>query len=182
LKCATDVEGMTPGVERIIRACARAHHQTGVPISAHADASHRRGLEQQQVLREEGVDLSRVIIGHCGDSTDLDYLMALMDAGSHIGMDRFGLDMYLPVPERIKTIVALIERGYVDKMVLSQDACAVTQTFSREVLDKMLPNFRMTFLFDEVIPIMADYGITDRDIRIMMVENPKRIFSVQGSY
>ena len=52
----------------------------------------KRGLEQQRVFREEGVDLSRVVIGHSGDTTDIAYLEELIAAGSYLGMDRFGID------------------------------------------------------------------------------------------
>src|SRR5262249_4329 len=71
LKCATDLQGVTPGVERVLRAVAVAHRRTGVPISTHTHAHTERGLEQQRIFREEGVDLSRVIIGHSGDTTDV---------------------------------------------------------------------------------------------------------------
>ena len=93
LKCATDEPGVTPGVERVLRAVAQAHRQTGVPISTHTHAATRRGLEQQRIFAEEGVDLSRVVIGHSGDTTDLDYLEELIAQGSYIGMDRFGVDV-----------------------------------------------------------------------------------------
>ena len=96
IKCATDADGLTPGVERVLRACARTHRETGVPITTHTDAGSFRGRDQQRVFAEEGVDLSRVVIGHSGDSQDLDYLRELMDKGSMIGMDRFGIDVYLP--------------------------------------------------------------------------------------
>ena len=90
LKCATDEPGITPGVERVLRAVAQAHKRTGVPISTHTHAGLRRGLEQQRIFEEEGVDLSRVVIGHSGDSTDVGYLEELIAAGSYLGMDRFG--------------------------------------------------------------------------------------------
>src|SRR5258708_15970747 len=95
LKCATDAPGVTPGVERVLRAVAQAHRQTGVPISTHTHARSRPGLEQQRIFREEGVDLSRVVIGHSGDTTDLDYLEALIANGSYLGMARFGIDTIL---------------------------------------------------------------------------------------
>ena len=40
LKCATDEPGVTPGVERVLRAVAQAHRRTGVPISTHTHAAH----------------------------------------------------------------------------------------------------------------------------------------------
>ncbi len=72
LKCATDAHGLTPGVERVLRAVAAAHRATGVPITTHTHAHSRRGLDQQRIFAEEGVDLSRVIIGHSGDTKDID--------------------------------------------------------------------------------------------------------------
>jgi phosphotriesterase-related protein len=46
IKCATDKPGMTPDVERTLRACAQTHRETGVPITTHTNAEMRRGLEQ----------------------------------------------------------------------------------------------------------------------------------------
>jgi phosphotriesterase-related protein len=91
IKCATDTAGVTPVIETILRASARAQKATGVPISTHTWAAGRTGLAQQAIFAQEGVDLRRVIIGHSGDSEDLDYLRGLMERGSTIGMDRFGL-------------------------------------------------------------------------------------------
>src|SRR3954452_24393851 len=95
LKCATDEPGVTPGVERVLRAVAQAHRQTGVPISTHTHSPSKVGLDQQRIFTEEGVDLSRVVIGHSGDTTDIGYLEELIGNGSYIGMDRFGLDTFL---------------------------------------------------------------------------------------
>ena len=71
IKCATDKPGLTPDVERVLRACAQAHRQTGCPITTHTNAATERGLDQQKIFVEEGVDLTRVVLGHCGDTNDL---------------------------------------------------------------------------------------------------------------
>src|SRR6267142_922153 len=122
LKCATDEPGITPGVERILRATAQAHRLTGAPISTHTHPLRRVGLDQQRIFREEGVDLSRVVIGHSGDTTDLDYLEQLIANGSYIGMDRFGIDSILSFEDRVATVAQMCHRGHVGKMVLSHDA------------------------------------------------------------
>lgn len=172
LKCATDKPGVTPGVERILRAVAAAHVETGVPISTHTDAATRRGLEQQAIFLEEGADLSRVVIGHCGDSTDLDYLRALMDAGSYIGMDRFGLDLLLPFEERVRTVSELCRQGYAEKMVLSHDASCFTHNFDDVKKRELLPNWNFTHLHDHVLPALSELGVTDKQIHQMLVDNP----------
>jgi phosphotriesterase-related protein len=104
LKCATDYLGVTKDIERILRATAHAHRATGVPISTHTAARKRVGLDQQRIFVEEGVDLSRVVIGHCGDTTDIDYLEELVRKGSFIGMDRFGIDSILSFEDRVNTV------------------------------------------------------------------------------
>ena len=119
IKAATDHLGVTDLNKKTLQVAARLHRATGVPISTHTSVAHRTGLGQQDVFEEEGVDLSRVVIGHCGDTEDLDYLEAIMARGSFIGMDRFGLDMILPGEKRVATIAALCERGRADRMVLS---------------------------------------------------------------
>ena len=90
LKSATDHPGVTPAVEEVLRAVARAHRATGVPISTHTEPATRRGLEQQKVFESEGVDLSRVVIGHSGDTADLDYLEELLARGSYLGWTASG--------------------------------------------------------------------------------------------
>ncbi len=95
----------------MLRAVAQAHRQTGVPISTHTHARSRRGLEQQRIFREEGVDLSRVVIGHSGDTTEIDYLEELIANGSYLGMDRFGIDTILSFEDRVDTVARLCERG-----------------------------------------------------------------------
>jgi phosphotriesterase-related protein len=35
LKCAIDDQGLTPGVERVMRAVGRAHAETGAPVTVH---------------------------------------------------------------------------------------------------------------------------------------------------
>jgi hypothetical protein len=102
ITCATDTAGVTPVIENVLRASARAQKATGVPISTHTWAAGRTGEAQQAIFAQEGVDLRRVIIGHSGDSEDLGYLRGLMDRGSTIGMDRFGLEHFLPTPKRVE--------------------------------------------------------------------------------
>jgi phosphotriesterase-related protein len=182
LKCATDEPGVTPGVERVLRAVAQAHRQTGVPISTHTHAATRRGLEQQRIFTEEGVDLSRVVIGHCGDSTDIDYLEELIGNGSYIGMDRFGLDTFLNTEQRVNTVATMCERGHADKMVLSHDAACFNDWLPEEILPVAMPNWHYLHISDDVLPALKQRGVTDEQITTMLVDNPREIFSAQGGY
>src|SRR4029077_8164420 len=182
LKCATDQPGVTPGVERVLRAVAQAHVRTGVPISTHTHAHSERGLEQQRIFQEEGVDLSRVIIGHSGDTTDIAYLEKLISNGSYIGMDRFGIDVLLPFEDRVNTVAKMCELGYAGKMVLSQDASCFMDALPEAALPVMLPNWHYLHIHNDVIPALKQRGVTDEQITTMLVDNPRKIFERQGSY
>lgn len=182
LKCVTDVRGVTPDVDRVLRAIARVHRATGKPISTHTHAETRRGLDQQRVFRDEGVDLSRVVIGHCGDTTDLDYLTALMDAGSYIGMDRFGLDIFLPTPQRVATVAELVRRGYASRMVLSHDTSCFSMSYESPQRERKLPDWNYRFLLDSVVPMLRERGVGEDALEQMLVRNPRDIFENSLSY
>jgi phosphotriesterase-related protein len=176
LKCATDAPGLTPGVERILRATAQAHLRTGTPISTHTHARKRAGLDQQRIFREEGVNLEHVVIGHSGDTTDLDYLEELIANGSYIGMDRFGIDSILTTEDRVKTVAQMCERGYAGRMVLSHDAACFNHWLPEGPLAQALPRWNYLHIHNDVIPMLKKAGVTDEHLHTMLVENPRKFF------
>lgn len=182
LKCATDEAGLTPGVDRVLRAVAQAHRATGVPITTHTHAHTRRGLEQQRIFAEEGVDLTRVIIGHSGDTTDLDYLEELVGAGSYIGMDRFGLDNILSFSDRVDTVAKMCQRGHANRMVLAHDASCYIDWVPEAALPIILPNWHYLHIHNDVLPALRERGVTEEQITTMLVDNPRAIFSHGGAY
>ncbi|WP_314174254.1 phosphotriesterase family protein [Streptomyces winkii] len=182
LKCATDEAGLTAGVERVLRAVAQAHRATGAPILTHTHAATRRGTEQQDVFEAEGVDLGRVVIGHCGDTTDLDYLMSVADRGSVLGMDRFGLETRLPFEQRVETVAALCARGYADRMVLAHDASCYIDWYPMRELPSLLPDWHYLHISRDVLPALRERGVTEDQITAMMSANPRRILGSSGGY
>ncbi|HET9689956.1 MAG TPA: hypothetical protein VFP61_02300 [Acidimicrobiales bacterium] len=182
LKCAIDTHGLTPGVERAMRAVAKAHRATGAPITVHTDAHSESGLVVQDVMRSEGVDLERVVIGHSGDTTDLDYLRRLADAGSLLGMDRFGLDLLLPFDDRVATVATLCAQGYAERMVLAHDASCYIDWFEAGAPAQMAPNWHYEHISRDVLPALRQRGVTDEQIRTMLVDNPRRYFEHGGAY
>jgi phosphotriesterase-related protein len=175
LKCAVDEAGLNPGLEMVLRAVARVHLHTGVPISTHTHAATRRGLDQQRIFTEEGVDLSRVVIGHSGDTTDLEYLEELLAAGSYLGMDRFGVDALLPLEERVRTVAELCRRGHAGRLVLSHDASCYNHHIPEDVLTTVVPRWHFRHIPDDVLPALKEAGVADAEIHQMLLDNPRRI-------
>ena len=187
IKTATDHAGVTPNIERILRAVARAHRETGAPITTHTAVSERNGLDQQRIFAEEGVDLTRVVIGHSGDSTDLDYLRALLDAGSTIGADRFGLyvpHMNLPGLEtRVSTLAQLCAQGYSDRIVLSHDVTCYSDWVPKDWgPTATLDDWIQTHVSDKVVPALLEAGVTADQVDQMLVRNPRRILEAGDPY
>lgn len=175
IKVVTDRWGITPDIGRVFDAAAEAHLQTGVPISTHSNAEHRGGLEQQEAFRQRGVDLEHVVIGHCGDTTDIDYLRQLMDNGSPIGLDRFGMDIMAKEEDRIDTVVRLCELGYADRLTLSHDASFFSVNMEPSVRSRIMPNWNHRTLSDRVLPEVRQRGVSEDTIHQIMVTNPARI-------
>ena len=177
LKCAIDMAGLRPGVERIMRAVAQANRLTGTPITVHTAPQIESGLIVQQVLTEEGVNLEDVVIGHCGDTKDVDYLMKLADRGSLLGMDRFGVDFAITMAERVATIAEMVRRGYAGSMALSHDCCAWSDYFPKvEDYHAAMPNHHYLHIHNDVIPALLEAGVSEADLEVMFVENPRRHF------
>lgn len=178
LKCAIDTPGMRPGVERVMRAVARAHAQTGTPITVHTAPAQQTGLLVQQLLDEEGVDLERVVIGHCGDTQDVDYLMRLADRGSLLGMDRFGINFTITTEERVATIAELVRRGYVGSLALSHDCCAWSDFFPQVAdYNAAMPDHNLLHIHETVTLALLEAGVSQRDLDSMFIDNPLRLFS-----
>ena len=176
IKCATDTAGVTPVIDNVLRASARAQKATGVPISTHTYAAGRSGEAQQAIFAQEGVDLRRVIIGHSGDSEDFKYLRGLMERGSTVGMDRFGLDNFLPTAKRVEVVARLCAEGYAGKMVLSHDANCWTDMLSEEVKKRTRPHWHYTHISDDILPALRAAGVKEDQIDQMLVRNPRAIF------
>ena len=178
IKCAADAAGVTPNIEKVHRAVARASNRTGKPIMAHSRPASGTGPEQMRIFIDEGVDPALVQVAHTGDTDDLDYIERLLDTGCFIGLDRYGIDIYLPTENRQVTTLALLERGYADRMFIAQDYCSTIDWFPRELQEYLkaneVPDWSMTFLFEKVIPELKERGMTEEQLDQMMVENPKR--------
>src|SRR5204863_8409668 len=96
------------------------------------------GPRQIEIFEQEGVDLNKVQIAHTGDTDDLDYIEGLLAKGVWIGLDRYGLDIFLPYEKRQATAKALLERGYADRIFLSADSVATTDWFPPNVIDGLI--------------------------------------------
>ncbi|MFC1897828.1 phosphotriesterase [Chloroflexota bacterium] len=180
LKGASDMAGVTPEEETILRAVARAHHQTGVPIMLHSYSPGQVGKQQLAILKEEGVDLKRVKLDHSNDTTDLEYLIWILEQGCYLGMDRYPGRIVSPLA-RTRTLKALIDAGYKDRLCLSHDwslvrcLAADSPAGSLEKRRKQNPHGYL-YIKNVVFPQLRDMGVPEETINNLCVNGPRNFF------
>jgi phosphotriesterase-related protein len=180
LKLVTDVKGMTRDVTRLARAVANVSVRTGTVICTHANAATRRGLDQQRIFAECGVDLGKVVIGHSNETTDLDYLQKIIDAGSYVGWDRCGQSMDVPLDSQLDTLAELCYRGNASRVMLSHDKASFIDYWTGAEIDKVMPDWQYTYITSGVLPGLRDRGVPEEEIEQMLVRNPREFFA-QGA-
>jgi len=176
LKCVVEEHGLVGDIPKILDAVALAALETGAPVMVHTNASASTGTIALEALTSRGVDPTRLVVAHAGDSNDLDYLRAIGDTGATLGCDRFNIHHFNPDADRIRTLLVLLEEGYGDRIHLSHDAACF--------MDFMVgdPNFadeRPTYLHisGEILPVLRKAGVTEEQLDQLLVDNPRRFLA-----
>ncbi len=167
IKVANDREGVTKEAEPVLRAAARALKRTGTPISTHSYSPGRVGLEQVAVFKSEGAPMDRIAIGHSDDTTDVAYLLEILDAGCYLSMDRFDPADWPGYPswrERAATVAALVERGWAHRVMLGHDFPPDYIPAGAEPVPSPNPYL---FVHDTVLPELRRLGVADEEIDAM---------------
>ena len=182
LKCAADLENVTPPLEVMARAVGRAHAETGLPIMVHSYPTGQVARQQIKILKEEGVDLTRVKIDHSNDTTDIEYLKWILDQGCYLGLDRYPGRLVSPHMRSV-TLKKLIDEGYEDRLCPSHDCICLAVL--KENPDGSMPEehefarhnqHAYLYIKRQVIPDLKEMGVADATIETLFVDNPRRFF------
>ncbi len=178
IKVANDMGGVTPEGERILRGAARASKRTGCPISTHHWAPERVGTRQVEIFREEGAPMDRICIGHSADSTDVDYLESLLNAGVYLSMDRYpGFDPRPNWEQRNGTVKALIDRGWAHRLMLGHDYAPAPVSIHATSSAPPAGPTRYLFVSTVAIPALRALGVSQDTINLMMRDVPRRFLT-----
>ncbi|HBL78036.1 MAG: hypothetical protein A2W90_09000 [Bacteroidetes bacterium GWF2_42_66] len=169
---------ITPFEEKSLIASARAQKATGAAIDVHFDigdgvTARNKALD---ILEKEGADLTRVYVSHNPVYyAQVDNFISYTKRGCYVAFDMLGLEVFQPVQdqytdklEAAKTIKAMIDKGYLKQILISQDVCA-------QVCYVKNGGYGYANILKNILPQFKDAGITDEQINTIMVENPKRI-------
>jgi len=170
---AADGPFVTAREERSFRAAARAAARTGTMITTHAP-TYGTGPEQVDIILSEGVDPSRVVIGHTDTVKNVQYSIDLLERGVYVEYDcmmaaKVGGKIVEPeLQRRISYLKELIDRGYAERILLSQDVCQRTHQAA-------FGGPGLTFIFEEFRDAAIDAGIDAEVLDMISTENPRRV-------
>lgn len=179
LKAAADMPGMTPELEKVHRAIARAHHKTGIPIMLHSYSPGQVGRQQLAILKDEGVNPKRIKFDHSNDTTDTEYLLSLLKEGCYLGLDRYPGRNASPIA-RTKTMKALIDAGYAGRLCPSHDRTIIgvqgDNTPPTEIERRKLNPHGYLYIKNIVFPQLKEMGVSDKIINTLCVDGPRNFF------
>ena len=177
IKVANDMGGVTPEGERILRGAARALKRTGCPISTHHWAPEQVGTRQVEIFREEGAPMDRICVGHSADTTDVDYLESLLNAGVYLSMDRYpGAEGRPDWRQRNATVKALVDRGWAHRLMLGHDY-APSPVLAGGKARPPEGQTRYLFVSTVAVPALRADGVTEAAIDLMLREVPRRFLT-----
>jgi predicted metal-dependent phosphotriesterase family hydrolase len=169
---ASDLPYVTAREERSFRAAGRAAARTGVMVSTHAP-TFPTAETQVDILTAEGVDPSRIVIGHTDTVKSLDYSVDLLKRGVYIEYDCMmavkagGAVAEHELRRRVEYIRDLVEMGYAERILLSQDV-------SQRSHQAAMGGPGLTFVFEELAEAAVAAGVEPEALRLMNTENPRR--------
>jgi predicted metal-dependent phosphotriesterase family hydrolase len=170
----TERSHITPAQERVFRAAARAHRRTGATIWTHTTYFGELALRQIELLAEEGVAPSRIVVSHLGDHPDIDRLRGVAESGVFLGIDNIGYvgGGYPPDDIHARNIMSLLEKGFIGQILMSQDICSKGQLVA-------YGGRGYGYLPREFLPRLRRLGASESDITRMTVTNPSRALAYE---
>ncbi|MGH9140857.1 MAG: phosphotriesterase family protein [Vicinamibacterales bacterium] len=168
---------------KVFTAVARAQARTGLPIFTHNAYTGVRvanppvpmdaALKQLDVLEAGGADVRHVAIGHvcCLDDPGANIARQLAKRGVFVGFDRVGINAIIPDEKRVAMILAFLEAGHVDHLLLSSDF-----SNGRGLKKNGGPGIALTVT--TFAPMLAKAGVSEATLRQILVDNPRRFLAV----
>lgn len=171
---------MQPDERKVLRAISRTHLRTGLPIFTHTphESCPKCAFEQLDIFEAQGVNPRHVCIGHLSaikpeDDPRAETHKAIAKRGAFVGFDTVGHEMarsHIPEAQKVKMILAVLEAGFEDHLLLSSDMGNVNH------LKANWGNGYASVLI-QFVPKLRYAGVNDVTIRKILVDNPRRFLA-----
>ena len=166
---------MSAAERKVFRAVGKAHLRTRLPIFTHnaygtgPNVPRDAGLRQLDAFESAGVRPDRVAIGHscCLDDPTADVIKQIARRGAFVGFDRVTGGL-VPDDKKVMMILAFLEAGYLDRLLLSADYNFTARSDAR-------PGYGVTLTVFG--PKLRKAGVTDEMLRTITIDNPRRFLS-----
>ncbi len=167
-----------PDEAKVLRVAAAAQARTGLAINVHVAIFRREALAALDILGAAGADLSRVVISHIDEQPDTAYHRAILGRGAYVEYDTFGSESYFDGDgsaepsdrERVDCLIELLEDGFGDQLLISQDVCTKVQLLKYGGLG-------YGHILRSIVPRLRRRGVDDATARKLLVENPARVLA-----
>lgn len=156
--------------KKVLTAAGIAAKQTGAAVSTHT--GRKTAVETIETLLDQGVDPDKIILGHQDLIDDHAYHLSLLRYGINIAFDTCGKSAYMPDEVRARNILSLIDAGYGDHMVLSNDV-------SRRAYFTCAGGPGYLAVMRSVVPLLYSMGASEVDVDKLLIHNPARIVDNQ---
>ncbi len=169
IKSAVEMEEVGEYQIKLLRAAAKVHLQTHLPMIVHSNANNGNGFRAANILLSCGVPATSITIGHLSDTENVDTISRIAELGCYIGLDRLGEKRH---PDLIE---AVWQRGYGRQMLLSHDELLFSPFCERPIHKK---ETRYGHIFADIVPELQKRGFSAQDIHLLLHENPTRMLNV----
>lgn len=181
IKIASGDGEMSKYERKVIGAAGQAAQRTGLPVLSHTE-NCSCGHDQIDIITGAGIAADRLLVGHSDGVDDLSYQVSLAKRGVFVGFDRFGLEVLISDEQRMANLKAMVDQGYREQVMMSHDYVncwlgGVPGLPPGTKPEEVLPNWKMTHIFENIIPELKKRGMTDEDFDVILKDNPERFFS-----
>lgn len=159
--------------EKVFKAAGRASNATDCAISTHCDRG-MNGHRQIDLLVDNGAAEDNIILGHIDLSSNIEYQLSLLSRGVNIAFDTISKIKFRSDEDRIDNLVELLQHGYEDKIVLSQDVSRLSY-FTKS------GGLGYTAVLSSFVPSLKKHGVSENQIDKMLRQNPARIFDIKDA-
>jgi phosphotriesterase-related protein len=173
MKLGVDDLPFSTSIIKILKAAAITHKATGLPIAIHTSNGGKPALEELRLLTESGVAADSWIWVHAQNEKDISYHIEAAGKGGWVefdGIDSSNTGQYIDLLSKMKAAKLL------NRVLISQDA---GWYHVGEARGGFFRNYNS--IFESFIPAMKKAGFTEKDIQILLIENPSKAFSIRKS-